>query len=365
MLTYEVNLKVQKEVAGAFAQWLPEHVEQVLACEGFVSADWCKTKAHPEVTSSRSAEENMVEWTIQYKVRGQKDLELYLEQRAPKMQEEAMEKFGGKFEACRRVLEPMRQIVKPDEKSETMLSDFPKIHCLFIRQTFPINHEDWKRVGKSLGLRQPEVYLVVDRINPGYEWVFEDPDTIAVEKLNGTNVKIRTERGRLVVVQNRLNVMDPLQIMKGKSFIVEGIFQAIGKNYVKEDGEQAGEVIGPKLQSNPYELDTHLWYPFEKMVSDLQYRSFHEHERNFDNWSAWFKEHLYSRFFTKRAAKLGIEKKVLAEGVVFYNLRRRSEQKTWMAKLRRDMYPWYYDSIDIQGYDKVGRNEVEDQDKLD
>ena len=119
------------------------------------------------------------------------------------------------------------------------LLDFPKLHCPFIRQTFKVNEEDFKKYGSQLKLRKPEVYLVVDRVNPGYEWVLDDAETIAVEKLDGTNVKILTERGRLVAVQNRLNVVDPLQVMKGKTFIIEGIFQAIGKGYVQEDGEQA------------------------------------------------------------------------------------------------------------------------------
>lgn len=238
-------------------------------------------------------------------------------------------------------------------EQKPVLSDFPKLHCPFLRETFQTDTESWKKHGSSLGLRSPEVYLVVDKVNPGFEWVFDDPETIAVEKLNGTNVKIMTEEGRLTAVQNRLNVIDPLQVIKGKIFIIEGIFQAIEKGYVKLSGEQAGEVIGPKVQGNPYKLDVHNWYPFEKAVNDLRYRSFHEHERTFDNWSSWFKDGLLSRFFTKRASKLGLSDKVFAEGVVFYNLKRKTEGKSWMAKLRRDMFNWYYsDKIKIQGYIK-------------
>ncbi|MBI4124427.1 MAG: hypothetical protein HY466_00665 [Deltaproteobacteria bacterium] len=246
------------------------------------------------------------------------------------------------------------------------LSDFPKLYCPFLRQTFEVDREDWKQHGARLGLREPKAYLVVNRLNPGYEWVLEDPDTIAVEKLNGTNVTIFTEKGRLAAVQNRKNVVDPLQVMKGKTFIIEGIFQSIGKGYVLEDGEQTGEVIGPKLQGNPYKLTVHEWYPFAKAVKDLAYRSFHEHERTFDNWSAWFKGHLASRYFTKRASKLGLEEKVMAEGVVFYNLKRRERGETWMAKLRRDMFDWYYTgAVKILDYDKQGRETAEDQEKFD
>ncbi|MBN2499015.1 MAG: hypothetical protein JXR96_30780 [Deltaproteobacteria bacterium] len=247
-----------------------------------------------------------------------------------------------------------------------LLSDFPKIHCPFIRQTFGVDRGQWKKLGARLKLRKPEVYLAVDRVNPGYEWVFDDPDTIAVEKLDGTNVKILTEGGRLLAVQNRKNALDPLQVIKGKTFIMEGVFMSIGKGLVKADGEQAGELIGPKVQGNPYKLDLHEWYPFEKAIAHLAYRSFHEHERNFDNWSSWFKDWLHSRYFTKRASKLGLDEKVFAEGVVFYNLKRKAEGKTYMAKLRRDMFDWYYsDSIAIVDYGKQGRDEIEDQEQFD
>ena len=246
------------------------------------------------------------------------------------------------------------------------LSDFPKIECPFIRQTFEVNVDQWKEKGSRYQMREPRAYLVVNRINPGYEWVLEDPDTFAVEKLNGTNVKILTEKGRLVAVQNRLNVIDPLQIVKGKTFLIEGILNAVSKDMVKADGEQAGEVIGPKLQGNPYQLDSHLWYPFELAIERLRYRSFHEHERTFENWNSWFREGLSSRFYTKRAGKLGLEEKVMAEGVVFYNLKRHSQNKSWMAKLRRDMFDWYCSAeIEIHGYDPAGRDEIEDQEKFD
>ena len=245
------------------------------------------------------------------------------------------------------------------------LTDFPKLYCPFIRQTFRVDRDDFHKLGRKLQLRKPEVYLVVDRVNPGYEWVFDDPETFAVEKLDGTNVKIKTEKGRLVAFQNRKNVIDPLQIISGKTFLIEGLFRSIGKGYVKPDGEQAGELIGPKVNENIYKLDFHEWYPFEKAITDLRYKSFHEHDRNFDNWSSWFKDWLHSRYFTKLASKRGSSEKVFAEGVVFYNLKRKEENKLWMAKLRRDMFPWYYEGINILDYDKNGRDEMEDQEQFE
>jgi len=217
------------------------------------------------------------------------------------------------------------------------LSDFPKLMCPFVRETYEVNDQDWQEYGRALQLRNTSVYLVTPEITPGYEWVFEDKDTNAVEKLNGSNVKILTENGRLTSVYNRKNPIDPLQVMKGKAFLIEGVFMAIQKGYVEQDGEQAGELIGPKIQGNPYKLYTHLWYPFEKAVKHLKYKSFHQHDRTFENWSSWFKDYLFSRFSTKRG-----HKDVMAEGVVFYNLKRKDEGRVYMAKLRRDMFDWFY-----------------------
>jgi len=246
-----------------------------------------------------------------------------------------------------------------------LMSDFPKLYCPFIRQTFAVDVNQWKKLGSKLQLRKPEVYLAVNRMTPGYEWVFEDKDTFAVEKLHGTNVKISLEKGKIIAIQNRKNVMDPLLFAKDKNFILEGIIHSAVLGWVPENGEHAGEVIGPKLQGNPYKLEVHEWYAFERTITSLKYRSFEEHDRTYENWSNWFKDHLHSRFFTKRASKKGSQEKVFAEGVVFYNLKRKAEHKTWMAKLRRDMFPWYYEGIDIHGFTPAGKDEVEDQSQFD
>jgi len=226
-----------------------------------------------------------------------------------------------------------------------MLTDFPKLHCPFIRKTFSIHVDDFKAYRNLYNLRQPNVYLAVNEVNPDYEWVFEDKDTFAVEKLDGSNVKLRTEMGRLVELQNRKNVIDPLQIVKGRQFIIEGVLNSAGKGMINKDGEQAGELIGPKVQGNPYQLTSHLWFPFDKALKQLRYNSFDKYERTFVNWSDWFETFLVSRFAAKRQIK-----DVMAEGLVFYNLKRKAEGKTYRAKLRRDMFVWFYSQIDVIGY---------------
>lgn len=220
--------------------------------------------------------------------------------------------------------------------------DFPKIHCPFIRNDYHINKDDYKKYGRKYQLRTPYIRLVENKINEGYEWVFDDHNTIAVEKLDGTNVSLLIENEHITWVQNRKNVIDPLYI-KGKSFISKGIFNAIEKRYLKGDGLYFGEVIGEKLQGNPYEIIDHIFYPFNKAVKSLKYKSFHNYERNFDNFSFWFKDYLKSLYYS-RYHNCKIQDSVFAEGVVFYNFKRKAEGKTYMAKLRRNMFSWYYDS---------------------
>ena len=213
-----------------------------------------------------------------------------------------------------------------------------------MRKIYKINRDDWKEHGSKLQLRTPEVYLVTPEVTPGYEWVLDHPDTFAVEKIDGSNVGVLAKKGRLVHVQNRENVVDLLQVMKGKTFIMEGIFQAIGKGYIKEDGLQYGELLGPKLQSNPYKFPVHIWYPFEKARHHLRYKSFDKYPRSFLGWSAWFETGLLSLL----AKKQGFDD--FAEGVIFCNYTLGSEGKPRMAKMRRSMFWWYYlDKIRIEG----------------
>lgn len=234
-----------------------------------------------------------------------------------------------------------------------MLSDFPKIECPFIRVLCDVNVDDWKNYGRQLNMREPRTYLAVNSINPGYEWVFDDPDTIAVEKLNGSNVKIRTENNRLVEVQNRKNIIDPLKIDSKNTMFLEGLITAISRKKIQSDGEQAGELIGPKIQANPYYLQFHEWYSFKESIASLRYKSFHDHDRTFDNWSSWFKDYLFSLFYRKKRPRLHESPdKIMAEGVVFYNLKRKEQGETYRAKLRRDMFPWFYENIEIYDYDK-------------
>lgn len=237
-----------------------------------------------------------------------------------------------------------------------MLPNYPKLETPFVRKEFKINMDDFhefRNLYPVLRPRQNKVYLVVNEINPGYEWVFEDENTFCTEKLNGTNVQILVACNRIVSVQNRLNSIDILEIARGRELYAEGIFRAVGRGYIKDNGEHAGELIGPKLQGNPYDLSVHEFYPFERAMSKLIYKSFSKFDRTFVNWSIWFQNYLFSLYYSKKH-NVPLRESIFAEGVVFYNLKRKKENKNpWRAKLKRDMFPWFYDKIRIYDYPEI------------
>lgn len=225
-----------------------------------------------------------------------------------------------------------------------MLKDFPKLYCPFIRKDYKVKFDSYMQYGKQYQLRTPNVRLAIDKINPGYEWVFDDPNTFAVEKLDGSNISLEIKERRIYRIQNRMNEIDPLNI-DGKNFqIIEGIFRSIQKGYINEDGVYYGEVIGPSVQTNPLNLPYCIFYPFSKSESSLRYKSFHNHDRTFSNWSSWFEYHLTSLY----AMRYHNDNTFYSEGVIFYNNERRLKGEVYMAKLRRNMFRWYYPLLELE-----------------
>jgi hypothetical protein len=195
---------------------------------------------------------------------------------------------------------------------EIKITDMPKLESPFVREL--IN----------------DTYIVVDKINPGYEWVFENPDVIACEKLDGTNVSILIEDGQIKSIWNRTERIPFFN--KGKRWIVEGVYNSFERGYMEflPDGQHFGELIGPKVQSNHYKLDEHLWMPFNRMRNGFAFKSFGKYPKNFAAFSEWCKT-----LMPLYGLHLGLGKDTFVEGIVFYHPDGR------MAKLRKDMWDWY------------------------
>jgi hypothetical protein len=193
-----------------------------------------------------------------------------------------------------------------------MINDMPKLHSPFVR----------KMIDKR--------YVVTPEIDEDFKWVFEDDEVIATEKLDGTNVSIIIENGKVTRVFNRKN---EIQIFGSKQrFIIEGVMNAFDRGYCNfTDGQYFGEVIGPKLQKNPLGSKEHLWIPFEKVRKSYSYKSWGKYPKDFDNISTWFKDDLFSLFVRQRSGKV-----IKPEGIVFYQ-----PSTGKMAKLRVDMFDWF------------------------
>ena len=99
MIVYEVNLTVDREIADDYAAWLKDHVREMLALPGFVSAEWLEDVDydHSEGADPR--------WTILYRLGSHDDLTRYFEEDAERMRADGLDRFGTQFKATRRVLQ--------------------------------------------------------------------------------------------------------------------------------------------------------------------------------------------------------------------------------------------------------------------
>lgn len=110
---YEVECRLDPSIVEAFDAWLPEHVRQVLACEGFTGAEiQAPTEAAPGQPVVRRT---------QYRLKDQAALERYFEQDAPRLRADAA-CFGDKATFTRRVLSPRTVADRLPEEPFTCLN---------------------------------------------------------------------------------------------------------------------------------------------------------------------------------------------------------------------------------------------------
>ena len=138
----------------------------------------------------------------------------------------------------------------------------PKLHSPFVRKNINGN------------------YIVTPEIDPDYRWVFEDESVICQEKLDGTNVSIVIEDGRVTKVFNRTNEMD----MLSKNPVMEAVRNAYEKDYCNfTDGQYFGEAVGDRIQGNPYKLKDAIWLPFNTyFVKHLTYRTWGKYLKTYE-----------------------------------------------------------------------------------
>lgn len=107
MIVYEVNIKVELEVADEYREWLGGHVRELLTLPGFVSA---------EVFIAEASADNagFEEIVVAYRLESHHALLRYIAEHAPAMRARANERFAGRFKINRRVLAPFVEMLRTD-----------------------------------------------------------------------------------------------------------------------------------------------------------------------------------------------------------------------------------------------------------
>lgn len=235
---------------------------------------------------------------------------------------------------------------------------FPKVHSPFKRE----ENED-------------DEYVVYDEVNDGYDWVFENDDVVAVEKLDGTNCAVRiehTETGLDIEPFTR-HGYEPFQKADpygGYSHrrIVRGVQNSLRRGYLDDldSGVHYGESVGPDFQSNPHELDENLFIPYKWLYDKCSYNSWGKHPKTFDSINDWFKDNLFSLFYSRMHGvdleTASVSNGTFCEGIIFVHpdvgsrgyredgiipdeekLSSGMHRKVHphLAKLRRNMFDWY------------------------
>jgi hypothetical protein len=216
--------------------------------------------------------------------------------------------------------------------TQSNFSDMPKVHSPLVRE------------------ETDDGYLVTDEINTddegnSYAWVFEDPRTMAVEKLHGTNVSVKVQDGQVSAVWNRENRIPLIPQHTNQRRIISGVQNSVVRGYVDrlEDGQVFGELLGPKINGNHYDLEDHIWIPFASYGQrHLQYKSFGKYGTDPEDIRGWFSEGLIPLFYSRwHDMSFQEAEGAFVEGIMFTHPEPEEIDTLPYAKLRRDMYPFY------------------------
>ena len=100
MIVYEVNCLINEDISEAFMEWLPSHVRELLAIDGFISAETYQILEDDQL----SARENSVGISIRYYLQDENVLDNYLRNHAERLRKSGKDRFANQFSAYRRVL---------------------------------------------------------------------------------------------------------------------------------------------------------------------------------------------------------------------------------------------------------------------
>ncbi len=96
-IIYEVNVFVQPAIEMTYRAWLTQHIAEILQLPGFTHAQCF------DVQADSGAEEVAI--CVHYYLDSQAALGHYLQNHAPRLRADGVEKFGDAFRATRRVMQ--------------------------------------------------------------------------------------------------------------------------------------------------------------------------------------------------------------------------------------------------------------------
>lgn len=111
-LIYEVECELDPDIVADYDAWLPGHVQDVLACAGFLGATIAAPETPPGAHPRR---------VIRYDLESAAALDHYLENEATRLRTETAQRFGGRVRCERRVLRQRRDLAPASRAPVTCL----------------------------------------------------------------------------------------------------------------------------------------------------------------------------------------------------------------------------------------------------
>jgi len=94
-ITFEVNVKILKEIESDYVEWTLQHMKQVLEVEGFISAQMRKLE---------NESNEFYFYSICYIALNKVKIDLYFKNNAQTLRQSGIDKFGDKWSIERRIM---------------------------------------------------------------------------------------------------------------------------------------------------------------------------------------------------------------------------------------------------------------------
>ena len=139
-LIYEVECTLDPDIVADYDAWLPGHVRDVLACDGFLGA----TIESPETPAGERQKRK-----IRYRVENAAALDHYLENSATKLRTETAERYGSRVQCERQILKPRHDLTPPTHDPRRCLNCGSPVsgnHCAECGQSSDVHVLSMKEV---------------------------------------------------------------------------------------------------------------------------------------------------------------------------------------------------------------------------